>query len=360
MIPKDPQFDDVCRNLKEALEEMGKFQRNFYPPEIAKKTESLRSLQSSLKETLRLIWEMIVPDELDEALAILDDSSSVVLDILDTILAAIATNAEDTITHVMRAGRRLCRIQEALYPIRDASPFLRQLFLEPGANHLQEMAPSQAPGNVLVGLNHVNTEADDYARGAFSFYVPEHYSEASKWPLVVALHGGSGHGRDFIWTWLREAKSRNFILLAPTSIGRTWSLHNPEADGSRLYAILDFLAEHYRFDTDRILLTGMSDGATFAIICALQEKTPFSAFAPVAGVCPAIGLTGAKGRRIYWIHGALDWMFPVFRAQDGSRGLRQAGADIRFRIIEDLSHSYPREENGRILSWFDSALTLPP
>jgi phospholipase/carboxylesterase len=32
-----------------------------------------------------------------------------------------------------------------------------------------------------------------------------------------------------------------------------------------------------------------------------------------------------------------------------------AGADVVFREIEDLSHTYPRDENGRILDWLISA-----
>ena len=35
------------------------------------------------------------------------------------------------------------------------------------------------------------------------------------------------------------------------------------------------------------------------------------------------------------------------------------GADVLFREVPDLSHTYPREENARILEWFDPALALP-
>ena len=50
-------------------------------------------------------------------------------------------------------------------------------------------------------------------RGAFSLYVPEYYDAARAWPLVVAMHGGSGNGGAFLWSWLREARTRGFILL---------------------------------------------------------------------------------------------------------------------------------------------------
>jgi phospholipase/carboxylesterase len=42
------------------------------------------------------------------------------------------------------------------------------------------------------------------ARAArFSLYVPETYDAERAHPLVVALHGGSGNGGAFLWSWLR-------------------------------------------------------------------------------------------------------------------------------------------------------------
>ena len=40
----------------------------------------------------------------------------------------------------------------------------------------------------------------------------------------MALHGGSGNGRGFLWSWLRDARSRGAILVAPTATGHTWAL----------------------------------------------------------------------------------------------------------------------------------------
>ena len=62
-------------------------------------------------------------------------------------------------------------------------------------------------------------------RGAFSLYVPEYYDAASACPLVVALHGGSGNGGAFLWSWLREA--------------RTPRLRRDRADGHRLDLVAD-------------------------------------------------------------------------------------------------------------------------
>ena len=39
--------------------------------------------------------------------------------------------------------------------------------------------------------------------------------------------------------------------------------------------------------------------------------------------------------------------------------LAQAGADLSYREIADLSHAYPREENAAILRWLDASLAPP-
>jgi phospholipase/carboxylesterase len=125
-----------------------------------------------------------------------------------------------------------------------------------------------------------------------------------------------------------------------------------------------YVADNWRVDREHILLTGLSDGATYALLCGLQEDMPFTALAPVSGVLHPTNLVNgnlerARGRRVYLVHGALDWMFPIPLARMAHEQLRTAGAEVTFREIADLSHTYPREENDRILTWFHSSLALP-
>ena len=54
---------------------------------------------------------------------------------------------------------------------------------------------------------------------------------------------------------------------------------------------------------------------------------------------------------IYLMHGALDWMFPVTVAQEANAALAAGGAEVVYREIANLSHTYPQEENPRILDW---------
>ena len=120
------------------------------------------------------------------------------------------------------------------------------------------------------------------ARGAYSLYVPEYYDASRAWPLVVALHGGSGNGGAFLWTWLREARTRGFILIAPTAQGSTWSLMEPEIDADNIDRIVAEVAESWNVDDTRKLLTGMSDGGTYSYVIGLRDSCQFTHLAPIA------------------------------------------------------------------------------
>ena len=128
-----------------------------------------------------------------------------------------------------------------------------------------------------VGLMHANNSSDE--RGGFSVYVPEYYVGEAV-PLVFALHGGSGHGRQFIWSWLRAARSLNCIVIAPTSLDNTWSLMDPGADAQRLHNLVDYAKTHWNIDSEKVLLSGMSDGGTFSYVAGLQDQVPFTHLAP--------------------------------------------------------------------------------
>jgi phospholipase/carboxylesterase len=180
-------------------------------------------------------------------------------------------------------------------------------------------------------------------RGGFSAYIPEYLDPSTPVSVVIALHGGTGHGADFLWSWLREAQTRGFILVAPTSVQDTWSLMG---------------------DEQHILLTGMSDGATYSLMAASQPDSPFTHLAPFSGVLhPDLVLQGRvqhlKDKPIYLVYGTEDWMFPVESAHMAQAELTQIGAHLTYREIPGLSHHFARGECPAVLQWFNAALAEP-
>jgi phospholipase/carboxylesterase len=311
---------------------------------------------------LRDLQAVTWPEEFQFVRDRLADVASQTLDIVAAFLHA-ARSSTDPID-LYRALRRVARVQEALYPLTPVFEAVSRWFLEParrGDDALVERLRVAAlrEDDLRTGVLHADNEGE--RRGGFSLYVPETCDGRSPLPLIVALHGGHGHGRDFLWTWLRDARSRGALLIAPTSRARTWSIMGAaDVDAEGVRQMVEFAAARYPVDRSRVLLTGMSDGATYALLCGLAEGMPFTHLAPACGALHPLLLAGdgierARGRPIYLTHGALDWMFPVNTARLARDVLSGAGAQLVYREIADLSHTYPREENPRILDWLMSA-----
>ncbi len=353
--PFSEKLDHLCFVLIRALEAIERAQRRFFPPKVSQIQEALLPLLPILNGA-RAEMRRIEPSHgFSGVRGAIDRAADLVAEALEMITTASRGDLQSGVIQVFQAFRRSCRAQEELFRLRRALPPINAFFLEPEARGRMSELDPELPPRADSGLHHVGTERDPYARGSYSLYVPESYDGREAWPLVTALHGGFGHGRDFLWSWLRESRSRRFLLLAPSSKGTTWSLLRPDVDGEALTSMVRDVKAKWNVDSARMLLTGISDGGTFALVQCLQEqeRSPFTAFAPIACVLPPMNIRMAREKRIYWLHGALDWMFPVQTSQQAAKLLEQAGADITLRIVHDLSHTYPRDENGRILDWFD-------
>ena len=268
-----------------------------------------------------------------------------------------AAGSPDGRIGAMRASRQQYRAIEALYPLASALPSISRFFIEPARRDdaaLLARIEAARPPQPETGVFHFDN--DTGSRGGFSVYVPEYLTRDTPVPVVFALHGGSGHGRIFLWSWLRETRSRGAILVAPTATGDTWSLMEPDVDSAHLSRILDHVRQHWAVDPTKLLLSGMSDGGTFTFLSGLDSDSPFTHLAPVAASFHPLLVTMTEPERIrglpvYLVHGALDWMFPIQTGRTANQALTMAGANVVFRELPDLAHTYPRDENGAILDW---------
>lgn len=337
-------------------------QRHLYPPLAARLADEIRPSAEAVAAPLRAFEEAAWPDDGRFMRDRLVDVARQTIELVAAFVEA-ARSPGDAIG-LYRALRRFAGVQETLYPLAPVFEAVSRWFLTPGRRDDDELvarlrAGSLRDDDIRVGVLHGDNERA--SRGGCSLYVPEQWDGRAPLPLVVALHGGQGHGRDFLWSWLADARTRGVLVLSPTSRDRTWSIMGgDDVDAEGLRAMVESVAARYPVDRSRVLLTGMSDGGTYALLCGLREDMPFTHLAPACGVLhPALlvngGLARAQGRPIYLVHGALDWMFPVQHAQMARQALTAAGARLVYREIDDLSHTYPRDENPKILDWLLSA-----
>ena len=353
----DRVVDDIVALLPPLLEGLEALQfvlRNLHPPAfdavmeaVGQPDQALQAARAGLRE-----W----PEDFADLRHHLDVASDEVLAGIAGLRAAQQPGGD--ITMVFRALRHSPRAQEALYATVARLPPVSSFFLPPALREDVALAERLAqPAAESTGVIHGGVPG---ARGSFSLYVPEYYTPDRSWPLVVALHGGTGTGRAFLWSWLADARAHCAILIAPTAVGSTWALMGDDPDTPNIIRILDMVRSRYNIDVARQLLSGMSDGGTFCYVSGLRADSPFTHLAPVSATFHPLMAQFADADRlhdlpIHLVHGRLDWMFPVQTARDARDSLAVAGANVTYRELDDLSHCYPREINAGLLDWLDGA-----
>lgn len=338
-----------------ALDALGYVARKLHPPNLEALLAEVAGVEAGVRDGRAAFAEAPWPDRLHPV-------RDRILKAGDHVVAAYGelAAARDQANPVMgayRALRHSSRASEALYPVAAVLPPVSRFFLEPDQRDDPARIQALAAGAARTDTGLIEADNAKNQRGGFSLYVPEDYDETAPTPLIMALHGGSGHGRDFLWLWLREARSRGALLIAPTSRGDTWALMGDDPDTANIEAMLAYVRGRWNVDPAHLLLTGMSDGGTFTYVTGLRADSPFTHLAPVsAAFHPMLSELADPARTaglpVYVAHGALDWMFPYKFAQTAAETLRARGAETVLDVIPDLSHTYPREVNGRILDWF--------
>jgi len=357
----DAVVDDIVAVLPpllQSLEALGFIARNLHPPAFGQVMQAAGEPDQALQAVRARMAQW--PEEFFGIRGPLEAASDAALAAFDGLRAV--ERGQGDLGSVFRALRYSPRAQEALYPLIAKLPPVSEFFTEPSLREDESLAEKLAqPANANTGIIHVNNEPG--SRGGYSMYVPEYYTPDRRWPLVMALHGGSGNGRNFLWSWLREARSFGAILITPTATGplpekTTWALMGEDTDSPNLWRILEDVRRRRNVDPARLLMAGMSDGGTFCYVSGLDAASPFTHLAPVSATFHPLMAEMADAQRlrglpIHITHGKLDWMFPVQVARQTQQALSAAGADVTYRELDDLSHTYPREMNVTMLEWMN-------
>ena len=362
MLPCVPMTDEndrlvdaitgILPPLLNALDGLEFAARNLHPEGLERLWSILAPLDEALRQARPALEEAAWPDRLDGPKQALSGSADTALDALARIEVAGGTG---DMQEALRGTRARAPALECLYPLAPMLPPVNKFFLEPSARGDEERLERLArPSRPEAGVTHFGNGPGE--RGGWSLFVPEDLDPEEPAPLVVALHGGGGHGRLFLWSWLRAARTAGAVLAAPTSEARTWALMGDDRDTPRLLEIVAQIRERHAVDPARLLLTGMSDGATFSYVSALPSEGPWTHLAPFAGTFHPMLLEFVDAGRltglpIYLAHGALDWMFPVAIARAARDAFSARGAAVTYRELPDLAHAFPTEQCAAVLAW---------
>lgn len=185
-------------------------------------------------------------------------------------------------------------------------------------------------------------------------YVPKGYRADQPAPLVVMLHGAGGNARNSLGSWQKLADDAGLLLLVPESRGSSWDIIVDDGYGPDVAFIdraLAYVFERYAVNPERIVVSGFSDGASYALSLGVTNGDLFShvvAFSP-GFLAPA---TQRGEPAIFISHGVKD---EVLRIGPCSRRivpmLQRAGYEVRYREF-DGPHTLPADIVREALTWF--------
>jgi phospholipase/carboxylesterase len=170
-------------------------------------------------------------------------------------------------------------------------------------------------------------------------------------PLVVFFHGAGGTAGQSLAAVGDFARDRGVLVLAPTSVGRTWDLLTGGL--GRDVAVLDTALERVSAGcaVSRTAVAGFSDGASYALSLGLANGDLFEA---VLAFSPGfVAAPGQEGSPRVWIsHGTHDRVLPVDRCgRRVARELRAAGYDTTYEEF-DGGHVVTPELVTAALDWW--------
>lgn len=319
-----------------------------------------RLLKKRCDQMVMLDWHPLWQEIGDALFSAIGQLSTSMADLIQ------ASQKPDQVVPYIQALRGLAVTEGLLYPIVDSFLPVGRLFLEGGggpgkidaATASAQVENKATKGPFIVeppatGVHHIQNEDDQ--RGGYSFYVPRYYYPDRQWPVMVVLHGSIGHGAHYLWSWLKFARSRGLLVLAPTSLGHTWSLLGQNLDHQNILNQLNALKQNYQIDPERILLAGFSDGGTYALYTGLESNCPYSHFALMSATLHPAVLDSVKalgGKPVYWLHGLQDGLFPIEQARENHLAFSAVYPALTYQEVDGLGHAVARAQYPALLDWF--------
>ena len=178
----------------------------------------------------------------------------------------------------------------------------------------------------------------------YRLFIPNPYSGAQQYPLILALHSAGERGSDnnlqltatrLATCWadsLAQLKHPCFVVAPQCPLNGGWSSGDPTSplrpEMATVMDILDSLGREFSIDTNRIYVTGFSMGGsgTWDIIMRFPER--FAAAVPMSGGANPAQVYRCAKVPIWDFHGTVDALVPVTYSRVLMDSLRALGRSV--------------------------------
>jgi pimeloyl-ACP methyl ester carboxylesterase len=139
---------------------------------------------------------------------------------------------------------------------------------------LAQRAPGQVPGTTLRFMR-----TERFRGRPYVLHVPDEYRGDEPFPLVVLLGGGPGRAIPTAQTAQSSLDPLGSLAVFPQANGMWWE----DEPAAAVAALLTEVLGDLNVDTDRVTLTGFSNGGTGALLYAARMPHRFAAVASLMG-----------------------------------------------------------------------------
>lgn len=197
----------------------------------------------------------------------------------------------------------------------------------------------------------LKTIKDDAGTHKYTVFVPQGYTPAKKWPVILFLHGAGERGHDGVLPTMyglgplvrERAANFPFVVVFPQCEdmhGRlltAWSPSTP--DGQRALKILEQVEKDYSIDTKREVLSGWSMGGYGAWELAATYPERWLSVVPVSGGGDAALAEKLKSVPLWAWHGARDRSVRPDASRQMIEAIRAAGGNPRYTELAEGDHN---------------------
>jgi len=183
-----------------------------------------------------------------------------------------------------------------------------------------------------------------------AFHVPSGYTPRKPAPLLLALHGAGGRGRNQVDLWRDVAERAGMIVAAPDEPGENRGYGFTARERAAAMAALRWVRRRYNVDENRIHLAGVSRGGHMTWDLATRRPDRWASLAPMIGGPRFDPRHGQNNLRyipniahlpLRCLQGARDQPGLIFNLKLAFERLEKAGApDAELKLFPGLGHSF--------------------
>jgi predicted esterase len=175
---------------------------------------------------------------------------------------------------------------------------------------------------------------------------------------MVFLHGAGGNMKLGLWTMYPFLAKERYVAVCPTYLdGQWWT----PAGGKFLKKVLNDAQRKYAIDKTRVVVAGVSNGATGAWSVAKANSQEFWAIVSISGAFDGQeSLLPTKGPPVYIAHGALDNVISVEFSRRAYKALARSRPNTAYKEYDDGGHLiFFTQRDDIMTSIFDWLRQLP-